>query len=226
LNSLRLLDHEWTNGFFLECLSPIIRTIGSGMRQPAYQRILELDAITRDYPVPQDLDLFSPLGPVRNGPQMMQQAMIATSRDIGQSISFLFAVDTRVHIFLKNAALLNLHRPFFTQAVNSYETFHLNHKFAPSIYATFRSTQRTFQALEIILEIDANLSARFSMLWLNAISAAVCIPRFVIAIITKVSPNIGRSVLTRRKITRIGTVSFRSSRTRAITSNISKDNRA
>ncbi|KII86662.1 hypothetical protein PLICRDRAFT_43302 [Plicaturopsis crispa FD-325 SS-3] len=140
--------HEYKHGFQVHCLSPIIE-IGVA---PTYRDIINLDRTVRDYRVPPSLDLFKGLYKERY--RVMQQAIAATGREI---------------------ALLQLHRPHFTQALSGPEPFSLHHQYAPSVVATFHSARQLISVVETIYNYEPQLSARFLMLWFNALSGAVAL---------------------------------------------------
>ena len=74
---------------------------------------------------------------------------------------------------LANVALLQLHRRYFTQAMNSAEPFDMNHEFAPSVLATYLSASTLIATVDDLYEHEQNLSVRFLHFWFNVFSAAV-----------------------------------------------------
>lgn len=70
-------------------------------------------------------------------------------------------------------ALLQLHRRYFTQAMNSPEPFDMHHDYAPSVLATYLSASNLIAAVEQLYEKESQLSVRFLHFWFNVFSAAV-----------------------------------------------------
>lgn len=70
-------------------------------------------------------------------------------------------------------ATLQLHRRYFTEALSGPEAFDFNHKYAPSVLATYLGSSSLISAVETLFDREAQLSARFLHFWFNAFSAAV-----------------------------------------------------
>jgi hypothetical protein len=71
------------------------------------------------------------------------------------------------------AALLQLHRRFFTEAMSGPETFDLHHQYAPSVLATYLGAASIISAVETLFDQEQQLSVRFLHFWFNSFSAAV-----------------------------------------------------
>lgn len=80
---------------------------------------------------------------------------------------------TLPYLNLANIALLQLHRRYFTQAMNSAEPFDMNQEFAPSVLATYLSASTLIATVDDLYEHEQNLSVRFLHFWFNVFSAAV-----------------------------------------------------
>ncbi|KAI6114167.1 hypothetical protein F5141DRAFT_1187796 [Pisolithus sp. B1] len=141
--------HEWKHGFFLECLTPVLDAAISAQHQP-YLKILEVDKAVRSYPVPTTVSTNRQLG--------MQQVLVSSGREI---------------------VLLQLHRNFFTEALNTYDAFSYRHRLAPSVVATYLSATRLIATLKILEEREPQLSKRFMCFWFNAFSGAVALSLIV-----------------------------------------------
>lgn len=70
-----------------------------------------------------------------------------------------------------SAAILNLHRPYFTQALG--EGFWANHKYATSVVAVYQAALSLLWCLETYYRQQPEYSVRSQMLWSNGLSSAV-----------------------------------------------------
>jgi len=70
-------------------------------------------------------------------------------------------------------ALLQLHRKYFTAAVSGPEPFDLEHRFAPSVLATYLAASSLISAVETLYDHEEQLTARFLHFWFNTFSAVV-----------------------------------------------------
>ncbi len=70
-------------------------------------------------------------------------------------------------------ALLQLHRTYFTHALNAPEGFTVKHKYAPSVLAVYTSSMNLIWTMYTLYRWDPELSTRFSGFWSNCFSAAV-----------------------------------------------------
>jgi hypothetical protein len=69
--------------------------------------------------------------------------------------------------------LLQLHRNYFTQALNGPEPFTPKHRYAPSVMATYYSASRLITILEIVMKQEPLLFKRVFGFWFNMFSAVV-----------------------------------------------------
>lgn len=145
-------DHQWKNGFFVDCLTPILEAM-IAVQPPEYSHMIELDNVVRGYAIPPLLDEHIVTG-VTTRLLVMQRGFVSTSRII---------------------ALLQLHRRYFTDAMNnSRDPFRFHHKYAPSVVATYLGASALISTVESIFDREPQLSSRFLCFWFNAFSAAVC----------------------------------------------------
>ncbi|KAF8904122.1 hypothetical protein CPB84DRAFT_1960943 [Gymnopilus junonius] len=145
-----IVYHEWKNAFFIQCLTPMLQAMVS-VEQPDYSRITDLDKSVRDFGVPSILDEHQ-THDVNPRFLVMQRALVAMGREI---------------------ALLQLHRRYFTEAMNSPNVFDLKHPYAPSVIATYLGASNLISAVETLFNQEAQLSARFLHFWFNSFSAVV-----------------------------------------------------
>ncbi|KAK2460474.1 hypothetical protein APHAL10511_007521 [Amanita phalloides] len=148
--------HEWKNSFFIQCLTPILQTMVA-VTPPDYNHILSLDGKIRDFDTPKLLN-----GSERDAiaPRFlnMQRALYSMGRDL---------------------ALLQLHRRYFTRAMNDPEPFDLYHQYSPSVLATYLGASSLIKAVQTLFDQEPDLSARFLHFWFNAFSAAVTLGLFI-----------------------------------------------
>ncbi|KAK0439848.1 hypothetical protein EV421DRAFT_1818820 [Armillaria borealis] len=153
-----ILYHEWKNTFFMECLTPILEAMIT-VKPLDYSHMISLDRAVRTFGVPPLLDESSIVNGVKTRLLSMQRAFVATSRDI---------------------ALLQLHRRYFTDAMNNCpEPFDFHHRFAPSVVATYLGASSLISTVAKLYEQEQHLSARFLCFWFNAFSAAVTLSLFI-----------------------------------------------
>ncbi|KAG1743311.1 fungal-specific transcription factor domain-containing protein [Suillus paluster] len=149
--------HEWKHGFFLHCLTPVLVTAISAQPQ-TYSGILDVDKKIRDFHIPPTLNIFNSEGITNIRQLTMQQVLVASGREI---------------------VLLQLHRNFFTEALSDFDTFTYQHKYAPSVLATYLSASRLVATLGTMLRREPQLSKRFMCFWFNAFSGAVALSLIV-----------------------------------------------
>ncbi|KAF7767920.1 transcriptional regulator family: Fungal Specific TF [Agaricus bisporus var. burnettii] len=152
-----IVYHNWKNDFFIECLSPILEAMTNAKQLIEYDQLLALDRSARDFYVPPIL------GELENSTEtprflVMQRGLVIMGREI---------------------ALLQLHRRYFTQAMNSPEPFDMHHDYAPSVLATYLSASNLIAAVEQLYEKESQLSVRFLHFWFNVFSAAVMLSLFI-----------------------------------------------
>ncbi|CAK5284132.1 unnamed protein product [Mycena citricolor] len=144
-----ILYHEWKNLFFTRCLSPVLEVVAS-VSPPDYANILLLDARVRDF------QAFSDSGANARF-LVMQRSVVASGRDI---------------------ALLQLHRRCFQEALSGSFT-DLQHRYAPSVLATYLGASSLIGTIETLFDLEPQLCARFLHFWFNAFSATVTLSLFV-----------------------------------------------
>ncbi|KAJ7617219.1 fungal-specific transcription factor domain-containing protein [Roridomyces roridus] len=145
-------------GFFLwmckySSLMQSVMGVAFGAKPPSYSTVLCLDRKIRDFYVPVHLrPNCTPQVPAPTRIQQMQRFLILTA---------------------KENALLNLHRPYFTQALQDKPDDLANHRFIPSVMAAYRSAWRLIRSLVFIWEDSPQLIARVGYAWSPALSAAI-----------------------------------------------------
>ncbi|KAG2116363.1 hypothetical protein BD769DRAFT_1629847 [Suillus cothurnatus] len=120
-----------------------------GAKTPTYSTILELDRKIRDFPVPPHLQ------PRCNENKTLTDAAILA------------------HITFILIALLNIHRRYFTQALEDQPNDLLKHKYGPSVMAMYRSAWRVIESHSHAVRKIPQAIERLSLIWSQALSAAI-----------------------------------------------------
>ncbi|KAK7690028.1 hypothetical protein QCA50_006672 [Cerrena zonata] len=147
---------EWQHNFLIECMLPVVDVV-SAARAPSYISILALDSRIRDFDVPSSLRMMDQDDDSAH-PLALHQAMIACHREV---------------------ALLQLHRNYFTQALNVSDGFTFKHKYAPSVLATFTSSCNLIWTVYTLYRWEPTASVKFTPFWSNCFSAAVALCFFM-----------------------------------------------
>ena len=71
------------------------------------------------------------------------------------------------------AALLHLHRSYFTLALTGSEDFTVQHIYAPSVLAVYSGCCSVISTIHTLYTWEPELSIRYSIFWANCFSAAV-----------------------------------------------------
>ncbi|KAI8981352.1 hypothetical protein BD414DRAFT_419588 [Trametes punicea] len=138
-----------------------VMTTAFGAKQPSYDKVMELDRKVRDFPVPSSLRVRC--GVVENPPPTMalnMQRLLAT--------------------LFKETTLLNLHRPYFSQALNDIPEDPLKHKYGPSVVAIYRSAWRIFATSKCAYKDAPGITSRISFIWSLALSGSIVMCLLVI----------------------------------------------
>ncbi|KAG9308956.1 hypothetical protein JVU11DRAFT_11258 [Chiua virens] len=123
-----------------------------GAKIPTYNTILELDRRIRDFPIPSHLQLHS-VTDTRGGPQLILQRLLVLT--------------------MKESVLLNIHRRYFSQALQDSPTDLLKHRYGPSVMAMYRSAWRLIVTHSTAVECIPEVAARIPIFWSQAFSAAI-----------------------------------------------------
>jgi hypothetical protein len=104
----------------------------------------------------------------------MQRAVVSTTRETGKNLPLPGCLPQ----WPVYQALLQLHRSYFLKALSEPETFTLDHKFAPSVMAIYRSASCLISTMEALFSQEPQLSVRFMCFWFNSFSAGVSYSKF------------------------------------------------
>ena len=78
----------------------------------------------------------------------------------------------------RSTVLLNLHRPYFAQALQESPSDLHRHRYLPSVVATYRSAWRLSRGLAVTWRAAPAILARLLLPWSNALTAAVSCPSY------------------------------------------------
>ncbi|KAI0071702.1 hypothetical protein K474DRAFT_1652176 [Panus rudis PR-1116 ss-1] len=145
--------HTWQYNFHNQCMLRVADYTAS-MQPVSYRQVLELDSKIRDFEVPDCLRMCDIADGNPPHPQAIEQAMVACSREV---------------------ALLQLHRSYYTTALNGPEGFSFKHRYAPSVLATFTSCCNLIWTVYTLYRWEPSLSVRFSAPWINCFSSALAL---------------------------------------------------
>ncbi|PIL31283.1 transcription factor [Ganoderma sinense ZZ0214-1] len=138
-----------------------IMTTAFAAKPPSYAKIMELDRRVRDFPIPESLR-------VRCG---VEEDPAPTTALVMQRV---------LGTLLKETSLLNLHRPYFCQALNDMPQDPLRHRYGPSVMAIYRSAWRIFAAARIAYRRAPTIAARMGVLWSYALAGSIVMCLLVI----------------------------------------------
>ena len=99
-NRLRIfifvLDHEWKNAFFIQCLTPMLEAMVA-VDPPDYSHIINLDKSVRDFGVPALLDEHKSQS-ISPRFLVMQRGLVAISRELGMCLLFTYLLCVYLYI--------------------------------------------------------------------------------------------------------------------------------
>ncbi|KAJ7726359.1 fungal-specific transcription factor domain-containing protein [Mycena metata] len=123
-----------------------------GCKIPAYNTVLDLDRKVRDFYIPVDLRPVCASEPGLSPYVLMQRLQT---------------------LMIKETTLMSLHRAYFAQALQDKPDDLANHRYIPSVMATYRSAWRLIRGLVIMWRDIPALLARVGTAWSPALSAAI-----------------------------------------------------
>ncbi|KAI0789552.1 fungal-specific transcription factor domain-containing protein [Abortiporus biennis] len=144
--------HPWTWQYTK--LLHHVMTTAFGARTPQYSTVVDLDRRIRDFPIPWRMRLkcgVPETSPPTNTTKIQRWLIMA----------------------YKEATLLNLHRPYFAQALNEQPQDLLRHRYGPSVMAIYRSAWRLIEGLNETYKNVEVIMNRLSLPWSQALSAAI-----------------------------------------------------
>lgn len=154
------------------CLSISVQHVFS-TKVPSYTALLELDKKIRQFPVPPHLQ--SPIPGSEAGRSWShdeiranQQFCAVCVRHSSESMPTLFQCSTDQH-----TDLLYIHRTPFSQAIRAEPADPLNHKFGPSVLATYRSATTFISTLRSLYAVHPNIAGQEWFFWSGVFSSCV-----------------------------------------------------
>ncbi|KAI0640171.1 fungal-specific transcription factor domain-containing protein [Trametes polyzona] len=144
--------HIWT-WQYTKLLYSVITTAFAA-KQPGYAKVLELDRKVRDHPVPASLRVQC------GSPEECASTTALNMQRLQATLS-------------KETTLLNLHRPYFSQALNDMPEDPLKHKYGPSVMAIYRSAWRIFASTRCAYKAVPNIASRMGIIWSLALSGSI-----------------------------------------------------
>lgn len=140
-----------------------------GSKTPPYSVIVDLDRRVRDFPVPSYLrwDCSGQAADERH----TQRWQVISAKESSKFVSIQLI--WYPHFLLLPLALLNLHRAYFAQALQDQPNDLTNHRYVPSVMATFRSAWRLSKSLRFAWSRVPHIVSRLGIAWSQALSAAV-----------------------------------------------------
>lgn len=161
-------------------------TTAFGAKTPQYTTVLELDRKVRDFPVPWRLRIKCGLA-VESEPTKVvhiQRWFVMSCKESSESRSSIACLPSSIAAAPSNelpdvdlcvhTALLNLHRPYFAQALNELPHDLLRHRYGPSVMAIYRSAWRLIEGLRETHKKAPQVVERLGLPWSQSLSAAVC----------------------------------------------------
>ncbi|KAK7695142.1 hypothetical protein QCA50_002332 [Cerrena zonata] len=143
--------HSWS-WQYAKVLHNVMST-AFGCKIPPYTTVIDLDRKVRDFPIPWRLRVKCGLEDEYQTPSVRLQ---------------------RWHVMAsKECTLLNLHRPYFAQALNEQPQDLLRHRYGPSVMAIYRSGWRLIEGLRETFKWVPEVLSRVSFPWSQALSGAI-----------------------------------------------------
>ncbi|KAI0756451.1 hypothetical protein C8Q80DRAFT_1128643 [Daedaleopsis nitida] len=125
-----------------------------GAKAANYAKVMEMDKHVRDFPVPPWLRVQCGATEVPPPtPALTMQRCLAT--------------------LYKEMTLLNLHRQYFSQALNDMPQDPLRHRFGPSVMAIYRSAWRIFATVRCGHRSIPGIISRIGLVWSYALAGSI-----------------------------------------------------
>ncbi|THU97411.1 hypothetical protein K435DRAFT_828690 [Dendrothele bispora CBS 962.96] len=166
--------HSWTFQYTY-FMHNVIET-AFGCNSPPYSLIIDIDRQIRDFPVPQHLRPRCRLETVEESMAKGGKERVCAAHTL--------TMQRWMTLSYKESTLLNLHRPYFAQALQDSPDDLASHKYLPSVMATYRSAWRLIEALKLFWIAIPQMLERYNLAWSHALSAAI-----VMCILVTRAPN-------------------------------------
>ncbi|TFY69076.1 hypothetical protein EVG20_g3306 [Dentipellis fragilis] len=140
------LYHGWKSQFVIQCVFPVLKMSSTST---SYESVIRLDRFIRMFPIPDMLQLSCPTtGPAAIA---MQKGLVSVNRA---------------------TLLMQLHQTYLLRSLNTPRRNSQAQPYWVSLLATYHDASEAIQCLDIVYTLQPNLSTRYLLFWLNALSAA------------------------------------------------------
>ncbi|KAG2344031.1 hypothetical protein BDR05DRAFT_1019117 [Suillus weaverae] len=155
--------HAWQFRYSASCLGISVQHVFS-TRVPSYSALLELDRKIRKF----------------NLPSHLQSPMEASEAGRAWSPEAPRAMQQYAALCQREANLMYIHRSWFVQAVREAPANPLQHKYAPSVLAVYRSACRLISSLNGLYRVHSKPTDRTWFFWSTVFSACIILGAIVV----------------------------------------------
>ncbi|KIY70299.1 hypothetical protein CYLTODRAFT_371232 [Cylindrobasidium torrendii FP15055 ss-10] len=155
--------HAWKYRYSASCLSISIQHVFS-TRVPSYKALLDLDKKIRKFPVATHL----------------QSPIEASEAGRSWSPDRVHAMQQYCVVCERESNLMYIHRSYFAQAISSQARNPLQHQYAPSVLATYRSACRIISSLRGLYISHPNVGDMTWFFWSGVFSSIVVLGALVV----------------------------------------------
>ncbi|KAF6761455.1 hypothetical protein DFP72DRAFT_987681 [Ephemerocybe angulata] len=159
----RLIGHAWKIRYSANILTASYYHVFSP-RTPPYKSLLDLDKKIRAFPIPNHLR-----SPVR---------ITDTTRSWNSSAPR--AMQQYCTICLRESNLLYIHRSYFAQALKQQPDNPLQHAYAASVLAAYRSATRLITSLQSLYAVHPRLTSTVWYFWSGVFSSCIVLGALVV----------------------------------------------
>ncbi|OJA10707.1 hypothetical protein AZE42_01058 [Rhizopogon vesiculosus] len=154
--------HVWKFRYSASCLGISVQHVFHA-RVPSYSALLELDLKIRKF----------------NLPSHLQSPMEASEAERAWSPEAPRAMQQYCALYDKEANLLYIHRSWFAQAIRESPDNPLQHKYAPSVLAVYRSACRLISGLKGLYQVHPHPTSRTWFFWSSVFAACILLGSIV-----------------------------------------------
>ncbi|KAG1741151.1 hypothetical protein EDB19DRAFT_739063 [Suillus lakei] len=155
--------HAWKFRYSASCLGISVQHVFN-TRVPSYSALLELDRKIRKF----------------NLPSHLQSPMEASEAGRAWSPEAPRAMQQYAALCQREANLLYIHRSWFVQAIRDAPANPLQHKYAPSVLAVYRSACRLISSLKGLYRVHSQPTDRTWFFWSAIFSACIVLGAIVV----------------------------------------------
>jgi hypothetical protein len=155
--------HAWKFRYSASCLGISVQHVFS-TRVPSYSILLELDRKIRKF----------------NMPSHLQSPIEASEAGRSWSAEAPRAMQQYAALCQREANLLYIHRSWFVQAIREAPANPLQHKYAPSVLAVYRSACRLISSLNGLYRVHSKPTDRTWFFWSAIFSACIVLGAIVV----------------------------------------------